>query len=255
MNKPIAMLVFVIAGHFSLAHAEADPYKTSTLFVADEAEPARSISMLPGDEAEGVKCLPMRIEVADHDSRLHPTLTDDSGEFQIDLRPNHSLVEVDFSSVVGQTAPLLVEGNNFAVSLSGNAQVVTSYQGFPATYWFGDQAEPSFVLVGGTVQIVFSQDVSAVSLAVDGDVMQYLTEQVMLLDVNGDMVGQASFHTTTDGPNTLNVPSNIPFRSVIISNTAETWMFSDLNYAVDQERPMLQEGNVGERGMVGQSGI
>ena len=195
--------------------------------------------MLPGDEAEGVKCLPMRIEVADHDSRLHPTLTDDSGEFQIDLRPNHSLVEVDFSSVVGQTAPLFVEGNNFAVSLSGNAQVVTSYQGLPATYWFGDQTQSTFILANGSVQIVFPQDVDAASLMVDTSSIaaklqpdEVRSIQTLLMDSNGNLMGEDRL-LLTNSPTFLGILSDIPFRSVIISSTAANWMFSNLNYEAD----------------------
>ncbi len=241
MNKSIAVLAFVVAGQFSLAHASDGVKVLALLTPADQGRLNNSASEMAtsDDSSEMMKGL---VALADRGSGLHPTLTDDPGEFEIHVRPNHSLVEVDFASIAGQTAPLTVEGSNFAAGLNGDAQVLSSYQDLPPTYWFGDQAESTFVLANGSVQIVFSQDIEGASMSVafDEDYKMLLPEQgavlafgVTLLDGNGLLVGQQSITVlspTPGGPSFLGILSDIPFRSIIISSTAKTWMFSNLNY-------------------------
>ena len=224
MNKSMAVLAVLMAGQFSLAHAADQP-----------------------------------LDHLDH----HPFLTDDPSEFEY-IRPQHDMVNVNFSSAAGQTAPFFVESTvdefSYVVGVFGRdyAQSVTSANGLPATYWFGDQAESTFVLANGSVQIVLSDEVIAASMQLSGDedwkmlrspdtheVGQIIS--VTLVDANGLMVGQQTItdlSSTSGGPAFLGILSDIPFRSVIISSTAETWMFSNLNYAVDQEEPALIEGKV-----------
>ena len=234
MNKSIAVLAFVVAGQFSLAHASDGVKVLALLTPADQGRLNNSASEMAtsDDSSEMMKGL---VALADRGSGLHPTLTDDPGEFEIHVRPNHSLVEVDFASIAGQTAPLTVEGSNFAVGLNGDAQVLSSYQDLPPTYWFGDQAESTFVLANGSVQIVFPEDVVAVSLLTSTSVKEKLLPEedrsiaTLLLDANGNIMSEDRL-SLDGGTSFLGILSDIPFRSVIISSTAKTWMFSNLNY-------------------------
>jgi hypothetical protein len=273
MSKSIAMLAFVVAGQFSLAHAadqgrlnasgSNDPdisKEVQSGTIKEDETPAFATTDSPktlqtdGDQSS--------LFVADHSIGLHPSLTNDPIEFQRLLPQNQSLVHVDFSSVAGQTAPLFVESTvderQYAVGVFGSgdgAQAVTSVNGLPATYWFGPQAEFTFVLANGSVQIVFPQDVDAASLiAADviradlvesPDTQEVKTFNISMLDRNGYMMGEDRL-IPQERPMFVGILSNAPFRSIIISSTAETWMFSSLDYAADQEFPMLEgaEGNV-----------
>jgi hypothetical protein len=267
MSKSIAMLAFVVAGQFSLAYAadqgrlnasgSNDPdiskeVDSGTIKSEDET-PAFATTDSPktlqtGDDQ-------YRLLVADHSIGLHPSLTNDPTEFER-LLQNQSLVHVDFSSVAGQTAPVTIEGNNFAVSLNGAALALTSYDGLPATYWFGDKAESTFVLANGSVQIVFPQDIDAASLIAADVIRADLVESpdthevkafnITMLDRNGNMMGEDRL-IPQERPMFVGILSNAPFRSIIISNTSANWMFSDLNYLTDgriQEEPMLNSSNV-----------
>ncbi len=285
MSKSIAMLAFVVAGQFSLAQAadqrqfagseSAGPdvskvvtsgaikFCTMNEGVCRKrasngpedliAEEGRSQDQAPVFSSTNSLKTPhiedeSRSLLADYDSSLHPTLTDDPTEFQELLPQNQSLVHVDFSSVSGQTAPLFVEGNNFAVGIFGNAQALNSYEGMPASNWFGDSADSTFVLANGSLQIVFPQDVAAASLLTSttgikeklsavSDDQSITTLSVALLDANGTMIGTSLIHLS-DGVKELDIPSEVRFRSLIISSTSTHWMFSNLAYKPDSSEMM-----------------
>ena len=244
MKKSIAMLACLATALLNFAHAgdrfnqhEANGSDGASNFTPDEADGSKSLSMLVPDEDP-------RFKVADQDVQEHPMVTNDPTEFQRLLPQNQSLVHVDFSSVAGQTAPAAVEGNNFAASLNGDALVLTSYDGLPATYWFGDKAESTFVLANGSVQIVFPQDVDAASLVAADVIRSDLVESsgthevkafnITMLDRNGNMTGEDRL-IPQERPMFVGILSNVPFRSIIISSTSSNWTFSDLNYSAETD--------------------
>jgi hypothetical protein len=242
MNKSMAVLAVLMAGQFSLAHAT---HEVKSVAVTDELDVPRSSFML----------------------------TDDPSQFE-DVIRSDLLTHVDFSSVAEQTLPFtaqddgrILEGTTMAgdgdtvivrrtLNDLQSPQALTSYQGLPATYWFGDQAEAAFVLANGSVQILFPQDVYAASLMIDAgaynqklqrelETISDIKAETALIDANGNMIGNVEPTTMTDlargNPAFLGILSDIPFRSVIISSTAETWMFSDLNYVADEVQYVVNE--------------
>jgi hypothetical protein len=265
MKKSIAILACLAVAPLNFVHAgdrfnrnEANGSASRSNYTPDEADGSKSISMLTPDEAEAAKGISMLVTngvqldtIADHDGRIHPTMTNDPTEFQRLLPQDQAPVHVDFSTVAGQTAPFIAGSvKEKKVAIYGELQkpgqmntagAVTSYEDMPATYWFGQQAEPTFVLANGSVQIVFQNDVGAISLAqrTFGDNEKLMPEQggasnfgVTLLDSEGLLVGQQSIQDSQSGfgPEFLGVISDKPFRSAIISNTSTNWMFSDLKY-------------------------
>ncbi len=106
---------------------------------------------------------------------------------------------------------------------------------------------PRLYWSSGSVQLVFEQNVSAVSLMIASDAMQPdLMEEVTLIDADGSMIRNALIHMSTDSPKTLNIPSEIPFRSIILANpgrmapdetdeSKNNWMFSELRYTADSK--------------------
>jgi hypothetical protein len=277
MNKSIVMLTLLMASQFSLAHVadqgqldatddsrdldvgvhEIDGAAGHPFLTIDANQQAKSrtiesegelLALTPSD---GVKTLQTDEDqyrlATHHGTGLHPTLKDPD-EAQQFLPQDKSLVHVDFSSVSGQSAPLFVEGNNFAVGIYGNAQALNSYEGMPASKWFGDSADSTFVLADGSVQIVFPQDVEATSLLTSttgikeklsavSDDQGITTLSVALLDANGTMISTSLIHLS-DGVKELDVPSEVRFRSLIISSTSTHWMFSNLAYKPDSSEMM-----------------
>ena len=252
MNGSKVMLACVALAQLSFAHAgdsSSNTLKNGSEIASNvspgEPDDTKSISFMPG-EAEAPKGISMllgnsvqRGAFADQGTGLHPTLTNDPMQFQQLLPQNQSMVHVDLSSVSGQTAPLFVEGNNFVVGIYGDAQALNSQEGMPASNWFGDSSDSTFVLANRSVQIVFPEDVQATSLLTSTGETNKLSPSddrgipalfVVVLDANGGMISGKLISPSTDSPKTLEIPSAIPFRSVIISSTSEKWMFSNLEY-------------------------
>lgn len=263
VKKSIVMLALSAAWQLPIAHAETDPPKSPVLLAADqgrlnnspeEVEGVKGSNLLTADQRrlnQSAAEVSEMISDASHGTGLHPSLTDDPGQFEGHIKTG-TLSHVDFSNVVEEMAPFVVEGAEGAVSIFGGSgnlhpQAVTSVMGMPASYWFGDQAEPTFVLTNGNVQIVFEQDAVEVSMTVEEVIEHVKTEQmaspvdedykfrVALLDTNGNMIGSESLDLTSH-PSFLGIASDIPFRSVIVTSTSGNWLFSNLNYAMGEDR-------------------
>ena len=255
MNKSIVILACVALAPLNFAHAGdrsitlKNGSNTASNFTPEEADGAKSMSMLTADEADAAKGISMSVpsanpnnKAANHDGRMHPTITNDPNQFHQLLPHNQTLLHVDLSSVSGQASPFFVEGNNFAVGILGNAQVLNSYEGMPASNWFGDSTDSTFVLANGSVQIVFPQDVQATSLLTTtgdkeklsafSDDQGIATISVALLDANGTMISTSLIHLS-DGVKELDIPSDVGFRSVILSSALRSWMFSNLTYETE----------------------
>jgi hypothetical protein len=261
MNKPIAILAFFIAGQLSVAHATTDDATQTQVEEPSGVEGPKSSSTVsslePNDNLGSVE----KRNLAESEQEYEPTqtLTNDPNQFNdmlTGVKGHRSLVHVNFDSVAGQTAPFFVAGSNddIGVSIYGSngalrPQAVTTVDGMPATHWFSEKADSTFVLVqstqtsrfsDGSVKIVFPQDIYATNLRIaEASEVTSLADNlvlhpgVALIDTNGVMVGAGSVNLAANKSAFLGVISDIPFRSMLISSTADKWMLSDLNYDAD----------------------